>query len=148
MCFCRHILNFAHRHEQMLSRPGYIMHCNVQRRNLAFARGKWISWISCIYISDWASCLATKIWPASLSLCFHRLSIQTWQSDMVKALQEIEQYCYTSENFYIYLSVITLITYSCIAGKYIILNVYFLIVLILFLYCRMTTAKIMPRLLF
>ena len=23
-----------------------------------------------------------------------RLSIQTWQSDMVKALQEIEQYCY------------------------------------------------------
>jgi hypothetical protein len=51
-----------------------------------------------------------------------RLSIQTWQSDMVKVFQEIEQYCHEWE--LLHLSVITLITYSCIAGKYIILNVH------------------------
>jgi hypothetical protein len=67
---------------------------------------------------------------------------------MIMAFQEIEQYCHEWE--LLHLSVITLITYSCIAGKYIILNIYYIIIIlfVLFLYSRMTTAKIMPRLLF
>jgi hypothetical protein len=61
------------------------------------------------------------IWRRSIPARL-RLSIQTWQSNMVKAFQEIEQYCHEWE--LLHLSVITLITYSCIAGKYIILNVH------------------------
>jgi hypothetical protein len=61
------------------------------------------------------------IWRRSIPAQL-RLSIQTWQSNMVKAFQEIEQYCHEWE--LLHLSVITLITYSCIAGKYIILNVH------------------------
>jgi hypothetical protein len=33
MCFCRHILNFARRHEKMLSRPGNRYHAMIHHQN-------------------------------------------------------------------------------------------------------------------
>jgi hypothetical protein len=99
-------------------------------------------------IWEWRNCQSHHLLPGVVLPARLRLSIQTWQSDMIMAFQEIEQYCHEWE--LLHLSVITLITYSCIAGKYIILNIYYIIIIlfVLFLYSRMTTAKIMPRLLF
>ena len=62
----------------------------------------------------------------SYSFCFlasfYLLDLD-YQSRLGRRLYKKLNNIATSENFYIYLSVITLITYSCIAGKYIILNV-------------------------
>jgi hypothetical protein len=48
-------------------------------------------------IREWQNCQSRDFLPGVVLPARLGLPIQTWQSDMVKAFQEIEQYCYEWE---------------------------------------------------
>jgi hypothetical protein len=48
-------------------------------------------------IREWRNCQSCDLLPGVVLPARLGLPIQTWQSDMVKAFQEIEQYCYEWE---------------------------------------------------